>query len=145
MIPDSLIPLLFLAIGSLEDLRTRRIRLSLLAAAALAGILSLLFLPGHSPSMLVTSLLPGVMLLGISYCSREGIGSGDALTVLVLGLFYRFEAVLMILLAGLFLAALYAGAVFLKKGRGNDAFPFLPFLLASLVLFLIVTGGKGIP
>lgn len=55
---------------------------------------------------------------------------GDALLMLVLGIYLGLEAALDVLLLALFLAAVWAGILLFvgKKGR-NYAFPFVPFLL----------------
>ena len=123
-----------LGIGSLQDIRRRQIGLYLIAAgAALAIIVNVnahmdvsFFLPG---------IIPGVVMMLVSWLSKGKIGMGDALMVMVMGLFlglYRvmYELVLALVMSGCVALIL----VIFKKKRKEYEMPFIPFLgLAYLV------------
>lgn len=119
----------FLGINSWTDIRRKQISLFSVGLFLAAGIFYECIILEKN-SAVFWGLLPGAVLLGVSKLSREALGMGDALLMLVLGIYLGLEAALDVLLLALFLAAVWAGILLFvgKKGR-NYAFPFVPFLL----------------
>ena len=123
----------FLGINSWIDIQKKQISLVSVGFFMAVGILYECVVQNKNPDVF-WGLLPGAVLLGVSKLSREALGMGDALLMLVLGIYLGLEAALDVLLLALFLAAVWAGILIVvgKKGR-NYAFPFLPFLLIGYV------------
>ena len=117
----------FLGINSWIDIRRKQISLLSIGFFMAVGILYECVVQNKNPDVF-WGLLPGAVLLGVSKLSREALGMGDALLMLVLGIYLGLEAALDVLLLALFLAAVWAGILIVvgKKGR-NYAFPFVPF------------------
>ena len=70
--------------------------------------------------------------------TRQGIGYGDSILILLLGASVGIEAELEILLLAFALSGIWAVALlFRKKGNVQQEFPFVPFLLAGAVLEMI--------
>ena len=92
---------------------------------------------GTGLAALFTGLVPGILFLFLSFVTRQGIGYGDSILIL-LGASVGIEAELEILLLAFALSGIWAVALlFRKKGNVQQEFPFVPFLLAGAVLEMI--------
>lgn len=134
-ITEIAVPVLFLGIGSIRDIRTGRIRVRwLLFAAMIFGILALV-VQQRDAAGLMLSLLPGSCLLLLGFITREQIGYGDGAAVLILGLVMQAELLLRLLLtASLLLSAVGLFLLIGKKLQRSSRIPYLPFLLAGMVI-----------
>ena len=93
---------------------------------------------GTGLAALFTGLVPGILFLFLSFVTRQGIGYGDSILILLLGASVGIEAELEILLLAFALSGIWAVALlFRKKGNVQQEFPFVPFLLAGAVLEMI--------
>ena len=83
--------------------------------------------------------IPGASLFVLSLISKGKLGMGDALMVLVMGLFIGLrqtvgELMMAVVFAGIFALVLVAA----KKCRKGDELPFVPFLAAAHILELCI-------
>ena len=82
-------------------------------------------------------LLPGLLALLISRLSREALGLGDGLFLLIAGLYLQMRSMLLLLLSGI-LVGFLVSAVLLIYGRThgrsmrNVCFPWIPCTLPAL-------------
>lgn len=129
-----LVILLFLGWNSWRDVRRREISLGSIGVfEILAGI-------GYGVGSFqwnwyqLCAILPGILLLIGGAVSGGRIGLGDGLMVTALGSLVSLEEVFMLLAWAFCGAFVYAGIQFMKgRGRRNQVFPFVPFLLAGYV------------
>lgn len=123
----------FLGFNSWTDIRKRRISLLSIGIFALVGLAYQgLYKKQLSPVFL--GLIPGFLLLTVSRISREALGMGDALLMLVLGIHLGLRDSIEVLLLALFLAAFWAGILMLIcRKKGDYEFPFVPFLLLGYI------------
>ncbi|MDD3217592.1 MAG: A24 family peptidase [Lachnospiraceae bacterium] len=83
--------------------------------------------------VLAAGVVPGVILLVISYLTREKIGYGDGWGVAMLGWYVGIWNIVQMLSVALLLSAVYAlGLLVIKKVPRDKEIPFLPFLLVGL-------------
>ena len=118
--------LTMLGICSYEDLKNRRICVGWLAAFAIEGILYAIFCKEGLSVKMLTAMLPGLLLFLLSFVSKGGIGSGDGLLFMVIGIFLGGACVLTILLYAVYLF------VFRKKGKKYEI-AFVPFAMVSFI------------
>jgi leader peptidase (prepilin peptidase) / N-methyltransferase len=125
--------ILFLGIGSAMDIKRRKISIWLFIIFGIIGIGIQIWQNPDRISQLLICLLPGLILLGVSKGTREALGYGDSLAVLVLGIYVGLWETVEIVMGGLLLSAVWAGIlmIFLKRGKQAE-FPFLPFLLLGM-------------
>lgn len=137
--------LFYLARESAGDLRTRSvsIRSSMIAGAAAAGmVFAGLLSTGKGMSMeeilpWLSGVVPGIALLGIAVLTRRALGCGDALAVLVTGLYLGGRGCVSVVSTAFFLTCPAAlGLIVFKKAGRKTAMPFLPFLLAGYLVWL---------
>lgn len=88
---------------------------------------------------MIFAVLPGLFLLVIGFFSKEKVGFGDGILLIMIGLMVGFSFCLGILCVGLMSACLYALflLIFRRAGRG-DSFPFVPFLALAVGVCMIV-------
>ena len=118
------------------DVRTKKIPLRLIGAAAacsaLAGVL-LLRSGTCTAQELATSLMPGALLLLLSFASREAIGYGDGLLLLVTGPLFGWRRMLLCVPVALLLTTAASVVLLaLKKANRKTQIPFVPFLAAGM-------------
>lgn len=97
-------------------------------------------LTGESEFMeMISAALPGLFLLVIGFLSKEKVGFGDGILLIMIGLMVGFPFCLGILCIGLISSCLYALflLVFRRAGKG-DSFPFAPFLALAVGVCMVV-------
>ncbi len=125
--------------------------------AAIFRIFLLLGLPvwlfrlqaAHSAGTLPDTLLaflPGLLLLLLSRCTAQAIGSGDGLFLLIAGCFLDLRELLLLLATGIFLSGLWAILLlcrsrFRRCAAGKYTIPFIPCMLPGLY----VIGSRILP
>ncbi len=86
----------------------------------------------------------GLMVYLFSVLTKEKIGKGDALVVMVTGLYLGFQNTLLLVWLSTILAAVI-GSIIIRKNNVNTDFeiPFVPFLLMGylIIYFISCVGG----
>ncbi len=123
---------------SVQDFRKRSFAVQeLLIAALLGGIAAVVFRTGLGSAAAGISV--GVVLYIAACCSREQIGKGDAILLMITGVILGGQGNLELLLLALLLAAVYAGWLLVVKRAGRRSrFAFVPFLGVAQLFRLVV-------
>ena len=132
--------LLFFFAAALIDLRTSRLSIWFLISGLVAGLLLLFLSERFTVKGFLFALIPGTALFLIALLTKQAVGYGDCLLLLITGIFLGPERTILqffisLLLAGGFSILLL---VLQKKGR-RENLPFAPFLLAGYVGVLIIS------
>lgn len=131
----------WLGILSYWDFKYKQIPLWYSLIGALVGAVFLLFERTDGMGFIL-SLLPGVIALVMAWITREAIGYGDGVVMLVLGLYLTFSQIVFLVMA----AILFAGTVALlllviRKKSGKYRMAFVPFLAVAYGFLLWMEGG----
>ena len=137
MRPELFGALVFIVSFAVQDLLHRTVPLKPALVFAAAGIILAILHPRGSFVSYALSLLPGLFVFASCCVSRGGIGAGDGLAVTILGLFLSLPEVLLVLMSGFLLAAVFAAFLFIRKRCSSAAFPFLPFLVPGVLYVLL--------
>lgn len=130
--------LLFLGINAIYDAVYQRIVLWSIPMFLLPGVIFLIW-GEESVAPGLAALIPGILLLMTGKITKEAIGYGDGLIVLVLGIYLGIWETCEIVLGGLFLSAVWGGFLMVvKKKNRHQEFPWIPFLLLSYVGKLVL-------
>lgn len=129
-----------LSICTYEDIKWRRIEIVSVLGFAVLGFIMHLFRMQIELLDIFGGMLIGVVLLVISVYSGEMIGKGDALIVLVSGIYIGFWNNLILVWGASVLAGVF-GLIYIIKGHRKKELPFVPFLLSVYILILILNGG----
>lgn len=155
-----IILLIYLAAAAARDIRNRRVALRPALTIALLGAMLQLAptLCAGSPDtgplystfptntagrifrILLSCLigtLPGIFLLTAGWSTRQQVGYGDGIVLLVIGIYLGFSASLSILLTALLLIApVSLFYIVCRKAGRKKQLPFVPFLFAGYLLWL---------
>lgn len=130
-----------LALCSVEDIRHRRVNSILILLMGMVGVCFHILWQQQTLYSMMAGLLPGIVLLGISFLSGQAVGIGDGLVVMVMGIFLGGSRNLQILFLALLISAVVSLVLFLTKRKSRkDSIPFIPCLLIAYlgVFFLCI-------
>ena len=126
--------LAFLGINAISDIKAKRI---LIWSVWVLGIFGLLYGFISKELMILQvliTLLPGIIFLIISKVTKESLGYGDGIVVLVMGVFINMQKLVRSLMLALLFAALWSIILMIFWGKKKQAdFPFLPFVLLGYI------------
>ena len=122
--------LLFLAGLTAEDIRKREISVFKVMIFVFMAVIYRLFIKNFLWQDIIWDLFPGGILIFLAFITKESIGYGDGMAVMVLGLWTGGWFTLMSVCAAIMLAGI-CGAIclFIRK---RDPIPFIPFLLLGM-------------
>lgn len=137
MVIKEIVLLAGLGIMSVEDIRKKGIKRLWLIGL---GIVGLIFMIADAEVLCVSFLLrfvPGVVLVLLAWATREQIGMGDALLILVMGWYLNAIELVDVCLLAFFIAGLVALVllVVIKKSKKFEL-PMVPFIFAGYVVML---------
>ena len=137
MVIKEIVLLAGLGIMSVEDIRKKGIKRLWLIGL---GIVGLIFTITDAEVLCVSFLLrfvPGVVFVLLAWATREQIGMGDALLILVMGWYLNAIELVDVCLLAFFIAGLVALVllVVIKKTKKFEL-PMVPFIFAGYVVML---------
>lgn len=138
---SNIICFLFLLYLSWSDGKERKVSAGVLAAAGLTAFLYQVLIEARDVRWIIGGILPGAVFILISKLTEEGIGYGDSLGILCLGIYLGFWQVLSVLMCAFFLLFCVLIPVLVKKKMSRKAgLAFYPFLTGG-VLWVLLMGG----
>ncbi len=126
---------MFLAVLAIEDIQEKRLSLKKIILFGVCGLLYVFFKRGFHPAVFIGDLLPGMMLLILALLTKESIGYGDGLTVMVVGLWLGKMFTLYTLWLAVSASGIFGLVNVLRKKK--EPMPFVPFLLLGAVIAAI--------
>ena len=131
-----------LGVCGIEDVKLKKIRLFVVNAFAILGVIFHLIYERISWLDMTLGALVGVVLLVISYFTKEKIGYGDGLLFVATGIYLGFWNNLVFLWLSTSIAGIYGLVMMLLKKKKRDSeIPLVPFMLAVYVIALIFNEG----
>ena len=123
---------------SLADIYKRRIPLKCLIIGSLLAVGYQIFIGRGDIIMILGGIGVGMSFLLISRITRESLGYGDSLAILILGIYLGLWELLMVLAGAFFLLAVFsvAGLTARKMSR-KLSIPFFPFLSAGYLMSVL--------
>ena len=136
---NEVICLLILLFFSIMDIQMRKVSVYMLAAAGAGSILYQLLAGKMNLWLLAGGCLIGVSFVLLSKITDEGIGYGDSIGILVLGIFLGFWRGLTVISTAFFLLLCVLIPVMWKKRMSRKAaLPFYPFLTGGYLCLMIM-------
>ena len=133
----------YLSVETGSDIRKKEISVT---RSVLCGVIAFLLRTGMGMSglqagtvqFLLTAILPGGVLLMIGKITRQEVGYGDGILLLVCGLCLGGKETIFLFVSGLFLMFPISLVLLLSGHTDRRAeLPFAPFLLASYLFWLM--------
>ena len=137
---NRILHLVFAGICAVEDYRTRQISVSVFLIFAVIGTV-MTCLMKRSMNEVFNALIPGLLLAALSFASSGCIGIGDALFVIVGGLFadinkmMEYVLITWILSSGIALIMIVK-CQFVKNGKRPKGLPFVTLMAAVMLVCL---------
>lgn len=127
--------IIYLGVLSIYDLRSKRLPIYIFVIGGIAGIVLLILEKNIGFLNLIVNLSPGIALLIIGRLTRQAIGYGDGLAVLIMGLFQSINIVMLSLLMGITLSGFVALILllFFHKSKKSEL-AFIPFLAIAFLI-----------
>ena len=134
--------MLFLIPCSVTDIRSRRIPAWLLLVAAVASTV----LSGYRVYRgeiqwlwIAAGLMPGVLMVLMSFVSGRKIGSGDGIVLAVIGILTGCRKATAVLMISLLLSFPVSAILLLQKRTGRSTkIPFVPFITGGFLLTVLM-------
>ncbi|SDB37299.1 Type IV leader peptidase family protein [Pseudobutyrivibrio sp. YE44] len=132
-------------LATYEDLRSKQVRLIEIAIFAVIGIILNVIMKPYP----ITSVLGGVLVGGLVYLfsviSKEKIGKGDALIIMVTGLYLGFMNTVLVVWLSSIMAALVGALYINRKYKSLDyEMPFMPFMLTGYCILYVINKLGGL-
>ena len=133
-------------ITAFDDLRIKQVRMMEIIVFAIIGIIYDVICRPFSLWEIFGGVLVGVGLYLFSILSKEKMGKGDALIIMVSGLFLGCINTLILLWLSSVMAAV-AGVIYTKRHGKNMEYemPFVPFLLLAYIIMHSIDLLGGLP
>ena len=126
---DQIMCMVLLVLCSIIDIRKRQLPLVILEVGGGAAVVAQL-LYGKDYFLFIGGIMIGLFFCAISKVTGEGLGYGDSLLILVLGMFLGLWEIIYLLVLSFLLAAGFAIVyMIMNRYRKRLAFPFVPFLM----------------
>lgn len=128
---------------SAGDIREKKLSLKVLLVSLAAAVFAFMLCNRMSDEPLMKEILieeliirmfPGMLLLLLALLTKERIGYGDGITVLLIGLWCGGVFAAAAVCIALFLSGFYALVLLIR--RTGHTLPFLPFLLIAMEVLI---------
>lgn len=133
--------ILILSVLSIFDIRTRHIPISGFVVVLIYSVISLICFDDRSLvwTDVLLSIMPGLVLMGLSVITEGKIGLGDGILIAEIGLGLGLELCVYMLAGALILNCVYAGAMLsIHKIGLHSRVPFVPFVAAGMGVITVV-------
>ncbi len=123
---------------SVEDIRRKKVLIYPILGFGIIGIVMRMYFQNISIYEMLAGVAIGGVLLVLSIWTKQ-MGTGDALVLMVSGIYLGFWENARLFFHGLFLCGVWSLVLLLiRKKRGKDEIAFMPFLfLAYLEMMLL--------
>lgn len=123
---------------SVTDLKCRKVSGEILAVAAIGAVVFQIFCGRGNIWLSGGGMAVGLCFIGISKLTGEGMGYGDSIAILILGIYLGIWE-LLVVLAGAFVFLMIAAMCTLVRHKmsASCTLPFFPFLTCGYMIFLL--------
>lgn len=131
-----------LAAGGIFDIKNKKVPMIVLGAGGIWSAAGLIFkaVEDGIPEALffvLTAIIPGAVLVVLSFLTEKKIGYGDGIILMILGCMEGVKIAFLVCCTGLFLQSLFAvGLLIAKRADKQSCIPFIPFLFAARIVLL---------
>ena len=135
---NDIVVLVFLVLCTYFDLRSKQIPVRLVTVFAfLVGLICFMERDFISWDYLIR-ILPGLFFLIISFITKQALGYGDGVIIVLIGLLADVQIMITFVLIALLISAVTSIFILLfKKGNRETKLPFMPFLLVAWCICLL--------
>lgn len=127
--------LFLLVVCTYTDIRYRRVYGKAVAFYSVLALAGHLLRPPDIWPEIIYGAVPGAACMVVSWITRQGLGYGDSILILVCGMTLGIGACAAFVFSAFLLAGIWAGVLFVfRRADRKKEIPFVPFLLAAFLL-----------
>lgn len=131
--------LLFLGLGTYFDVKSRELPLAFLTAFGLLGVACNIIWKYQSLKEVLIGCCIGGIFLVVGWLTKEAVGYGDGLSLVILGVFEGFSGMIPIVFGAFLLSGVYGLWRIIGLGEAaSDTMPFFPFLFLALIGVIVI-------
>lgn len=136
---EQTVVLCLLAICSMQDIKTQKIKINPILVTGIIGVIWHMMYQKIELCNMLLGMGLGIVVWILSVFTKGKIGMGDAILLMVTGIFLGMEQNLELFLTALLFAGLWGLYLLVVRKRARtESFPFVPFLLAAYVEMLVI-------
>ncbi len=129
-----ILPGVLLLYSTFTDIKSREISgIALMIFTAAALILQILVYKTPAGELIAGASM-GAFLIPVSILSRGRLGMGDALLVLVTGLYLGFFKSVELLMCALYISFFFSIFLLIIRRKKDISYPFVPFLMLAYLI-----------
>lgn len=127
-----------LGVHSIEDIREKKITVSITLVSAILGIVLHLVYQNQSIYAMLAGSISGLGILGMSVLTKGKIGMGDGVVFMLTGLYLGVLDNLVLMSISFLLAGIWGMIrLFFCHCKRGERIPFLPFLFVGYMLMMV--------
>ncbi len=135
--PGRILLLGILLFTGYKDWKEQKVSLEILILGGTAGIVIGTVCKEPGAKEMICGAILGGLVLALALISKEAVGIGDGIILIVSGIILGYRALLELILISLMLTGTAALFLIVVKRKGRTyRLPFIPFLLAAYLLYL---------
>lgn len=130
--------IIFLIACSVQDIKEKKLSVKMLAGFGTAFLISS-FLPENIPlQQRIYNMLPGIAALLLAFLTKEQIGYGDGICLIIVGNVIHCNVLAGAVMIGLILLCGCSLILLIgKKVKWKTTLPFLPFLTIGILMQIV--------
>ena len=133
----------YLTAAAVTDIRKKEVSIRTAGIAAVLAVVLHIIAEETGFWVWLSGLIPGILVLLTGRATKEAIGYGDGIAILICGLFLGVRGCMGSVIIGLFLTFPVSLILLIrKKADRKSRIPFLPFLLAGYGIWLLTELGN---
>jgi prepilin signal peptidase PulO-like enzyme (type II secretory pathway) len=138
----NLVVLIILFVGTIVDIKTKKVPNTLVVALYIFGIIMLAanYNLSTATSNLLAAFIFGAVFLIVFFVTKGQIGMGDVKLISCIGLIFGLANTMTVVTISLLVSAAFGGSMILvKKYSKEQVIPFVPFLFIGVLsnMFLV--------
>ncbi len=133
--------IVFLGLCCIQDIREEKLSLKMLIASGILFFMLSFMFEDMTAKERIYNILPGIVASFLAFMTKEQIGYGDAVCLIILGSVVSGEKLLGAVTGGMILFSIIGIIRMIrKKADRKTTMPFLPFLTAGMLWQIVITG-----
>lgn len=92
----------------------------------------------NNPVTFLSSFIPGILMILLSFLTRESIGYGDSILLLLCSVGVGLWNGIFIIMCSFIYSAIFSLTLLIKGKNKKETIPFVPFIFLALITYIFV-------
>lgn len=127
---------LYIFICTYSDIKTKTVSIPISILSFLLILTSKIIIKNFNLDTTIMALLPGIVLCLISLITKQALGLGDCIIMLIIGISTNISFVIFVIVLAFTFSCLYGLFLLILTRKRNIVIPFVPFILIGYLFAL---------